>query len=308
MIELSSVLDRSSIPLLHKNPWMVWAPIAIGLCAMYVPTYITLWNDVWNTEEQGHGPLIVAVVAFLIWQKRTALTANANLSSSALGWSILSIGLLTYVLGRSQDILLFEVGSQIPVLVGTVLLVQGRVGARALWFPLLFLVFMVPLPGVIVDALTNPLKRHVSEIAEYVLYVVGYPIARSGVTLTIGPYQLLVADACSGLHSLYSLSALGLLYLHLMKHQALLRNMLVGAAILPIAFGANVVRVMFLVLVTYHFGDAAGQGFLHGFAGMVLFAAALCLLFALDSLLGVMFRQTSHRSREHDNSVPRALL
>ncbi len=155
---------------------------------------------------------------------------------------------------------------------------------------------MVPLPGVIVDALTNPLKRHVSEIAEFLLYAVGYPIARSGVTLTIGQYQLLVADACSGLHSLYSLSALGLLYLYLMQHKSVLRNVVIGAAILPIAFGANVIRVMFLVLVTYHFGDEAGQGFLHGFAGMVLFVAALALLFALDSLMGLVTKEVGQRA------------
>jgi exosortase B len=166
-----------------------------------------------------------------------------------------------------------------------------------LWFPLFFIVFMIPLPGIIVDALTNPLKRHVSEIAEFILYGVGYPIARSGVTLTIGPYQLLVADACSGLHSLYSLSALGLLYLYLMQHSSRLRNLIIGLAILPIAFGANIVRVIFLVLVTYHFGDEAGQGFLHGFAGMVLFVAALLSLFLLDSLLAAVGLQDNATSR-----------
>jgi exosortase len=149
---------------------------------------------------------------------------------------------------------------------------------------------MIPLPGIIVDALTNPLKRHVSEIAEQLLYAVGYPIARSGVTLTIGPYQLLVADACSGMHSLYSLTALGLLYLYLMKHASLLRNAILAACIIPIAIGANIVRVIFLVLVTYHLGDEAGQGFLHGFAGMVLFIAALLLLFVIDSALGLVIR------------------
>jgi exosortase B len=165
---------------------------------------------------------------------------------------------------------------------------RGGVALRAFWFPVLFFVFMIPLPGMIVDALTNPLKRHVSEIAEVFLYAAGYPIARSGVTLTIGPYQLLVADACSGMHSLYSLSALGLLYLYLVKHGSLIRNAILALSILPIAFGANIVRVVFLVLVTYYLGDEAGQGFLHGFAGMVLFVAALLMIFLLDALLGVV--------------------
>lgn len=274
----------------------MWAPIAIGLCALYLPTYFTLWNGVWDTEEQGHGPLILAVATYLIWLKRRCLLNGEDRPALIVGWSLLSIGLLAYVLGRSQDILMLEVGSQIPVIAGSVLLTRGKHGLRELWFPLLFLVFMVPLPGIIVDALTNPLKRHVSEIAEFILYAANYPIARSGVTLTIGPYQLLVADACSGLHSLYSLTALGLLYLYLMQHGSAMRNVIIGACILPIAFAANVVRVIFLVLVTYHFGDEAGQGFLHGFAGLVLFVAALGSLFAIDAALGLLLAPPKERA------------
>ena len=276
--------------------WLTWLPVLAGLCALYIPTYVSLGSGVWKSEEQGHGPLILAVVVWLFWQLRDVLVEGTPAPRNGLGWTTLVFGLLLYVLGRSQDILLFEVGSHIPVLSGLLLLTRGVSALRALWFPLFFIVFMIPLPSVFVDALTGPLKRHVSEIAEHLLYAVGYPIARSGVTLTIGPYQLLVADACSGLHSLYSLSALGLLYLHLMKHVSVVRNAILAACILPIAFGANIVRVIFLVLVTFHLGDEAGQGFLHGFAGMVLFVAALALLFLIDSALGLVFRDSTAKA------------
>lgn len=287
---MSTVLEQPRTSAFHKNPWFAWLPIGIGLAALYVPTYITLWNGVWNSEEQGHGPLILAVVAWLIWQKRAVLVEGEAKPNGVLGWPLLVFGLLLYVLGRSQDILMFEVGSHIPVIAGAILATRGGRPLRALWFPIFFFVFMVPLPGTLVDALTGPLKRYVSAIAESFLYSVGYPIARSGVTLTIGPYQLLVADACSGLHSLYSLSALGLLYLYLTNHGSRARSALLSLAILPVAFGANIIRVVFLVLVTFHFGDEAGQGFLHGFAGMVLFVAALLLLFLLDGAAGFFFR------------------
>jgi len=101
----------------------------------------------------------------------------------------------------------------------------------------------------------------------------------------IGQYELLVADACSGLNSMFSLSALGLLYLYIMRRTSWLHNALVLASILPIAFAANIVRVVTLVLVTYYFGDEAGQGFLHGAAGMVLVMAALLLILAIDGVL-----------------------
>ena len=274
-----------------RNPVARWVLLALGLLALYVPTYVSLWNGVWNTEEQGHGPLILAVVGWLVWQQRSEFVTSDWKTQGSVGWPLLILGLLCYVLGRSQQILTLEVGSHLPVIAGSLLIASGTRGLRAFWFPLFFLIFMVPLPGAFVDALTGPLKKHIAQIAEHILYAAGYPIARSGVTLTIGPYQLLVADACSGLHSLYSLSALGLLYLYLMKHKQTLRNGLLALSIVPIAFGANVIRVMFLVLVTFHLGDEAGQGFLHGFAGMVLFVAALLLLFLLDALLGTLFRR-----------------
>ena len=265
----------------------LWWPVLFGLLAMYVPTYYNLATTLWNGEEQAHGPLILMVVLYLIWQQREHLIADtATKTRPVIGSLILLFGLLLYVLGRSQDIFIFDIGSQIPVLIGILLITRGMPALKALWFPLFFIVFMIPLPGFIVDAVTGPLKQHVSELAESILYHAGYPIARSGVTLTIGQYQLLVADACSGLNSMFSLSALGLLYLYLMQHTSWLRNGVMIASLLPIAFAANVVRVMVLVLVTYHFGDAAGQGFIHGFAGILLFIISLLFLFALDGMLG----------------------
>lgn len=271
-----------------------WWPVLLGLMVLYVPTYWMLAHGLWNTEEQAHGPIVLVVTLFLIWQKRDiflidVLGQSKGSSATISGWTLLVFGLLTYALGRSQDILLFEIGSQVPVMLGVLLITLGWRSVKALWFALFFLLFMVPLPGFVVDAATGPLKQYISLIAEQVLYAVGYPIARSGVTLTVGPYQLLVADACSGLHSMFSLSAMGLLYLYLMQHTSIARNVLIMAAILPIAFVANIVRVMVLILVTYHLGDEAGQGFLHGFAGIMLFVIGLLFLFALDGLLGFIF-------------------
>jgi exosortase len=129
------------------------------------------------------------------------------------------------------------------------------------------------------------LKQLVSVIAESLLYAVGYPIARSGVILSVGPYELLVADACSGLNSIFTLVALTALYLYLMRYRSMSYNLMLLACAVPIAIAANVVRVIVLVLVTYHFGDEAGQGFVHSFAGLLLFAVALTLVMALDGLL-----------------------
>lgn len=252
---------------------------------MYLPTYWWAATTIWQTDDHAHGAIILGVVAWLFWRRKEAILRAAGRPAPLAGWPVFALGVLLYVVGRSQSVSIFEIGSQIPVLAGILLLLTGCPGLRAAWFPLFYMVFMIPLPGFVVDAVTAPLKEWISIIAEHVLYTAGYPIARSGVVISIGPYQLLVADACSGLHSMYSLSALGALFMYLMARRSVIHNLAMVASILPIAFAANVVRVMFLILLTYHFGDETGQGFLHGTAGMVLVMAALLFLFLLDSLL-----------------------
>lgn len=272
-----------------SSPFLkTWWPVLVGLLVLYLPTYFDLSQTLWTEEEQAHGPMVLLVVLWLFWRRRFAFLKPVSQTSTFLGGGLLMFGLFLYVLGRSQEILIFEMGSQVPVLMGALLITLGTAGIHALWFPVSFLLFMIPMPGVIVDSITGPLKQQVSMLAENILYAAGYPIARSGVILVIGPYQLLVADACSGLHSMLSLSALGALYLYLLRDRSWLKNWLLLASILPIAFAANVVRVIALTLVTYHFGDAAGQGFLHGFAGIMLFVAAIVGLFVLDALLSFL--------------------
>ena len=266
--------------------WFKWFLIAAGLVALYVPSLATLFGGIWSTDAQAHGPIVLGLSCWLLVRKWPAMVrACAGRQPSAWGWPAFVGGLLLYVVGRSQDILVFEIGSMLWLLTGLILLLGGLAALKAQWFTLFFMVFMIPLPGPFVDAVTMPMKLAVSIVAEQILYALGYPIARLGVILQIGQYKLLVADACAGLHTLFTLEALGLLYLNIVRHDSLVRNVALGIFIVPISFSANVIRVMVLTLITFHFGDAAGQGFLHGFAGMVLFVTALTLIMAVDGLV-----------------------
>ena len=264
--------------------------VGLGLLLMYVSTYITLDRTIWNVVGQGHGPVMLALTLWLIWQRLPAFAALPGNSASVAGGITLTLGLLIYVVGHSQDILFMDVGSQILVLGGAALLYKGWAGLKLMWFPLFFILFIVPIPGSIVDQVTAPLKAAVSYTAENLLYALHFPIGRSGVTLTIGPYQLLVADACAGLNSIFALEAIGVFYLSVIGHTSKLRNMLIAAMILPISFISNVTRVVTLVLVTYYFGDAVGQGFVHSFAGILLFMLATALTICTDAVLGWFIR------------------
>ncbi len=277
------------IRLLPPAGWLV----AASLAAMLLPTVWRLYGGVWQHEQQGHGPLVLAVVCWLFWQKRGELLALEARPAPRSGWSLLILALFGYVLGRSQGILLFEVGGFPVLLAALLLLFLGAQALRCVWFALFFMLFLIPLPLAVVDALTGPMKLAVSVVVEWLLQLFGYPVARSGVILQVGPYQLLVADACAGLQTLFTLEAMGLLYLNLVRTASWSRNVVLAVLIVPISFMANVLRVLILVLITYYFGDAAGQGFLHGFSGIVLFMLALVMIIATDALLRLPARSPS---------------
>ena len=281
-----------------------WVPVFFGLAAMYVPTFVDLFMGLWRSDEQMHGPIILAVCLYLFWSLRHEIQDAPVAPRPAIAWPLIAIGLVAYILGRSQDIILFELGSLLWILPGLLLLQRGTAALKACWFPIFFMLFMVPLPGVLVSALTLPMKTFVSWATEHILFALGHPISRNGVILYLGQYQLLVADACAGLHTLFSLEAMGLFYLHLTRHESWGRNTALAILIVPISLTANTIRVMTLSLITYHFGDEAGQGFLHGFAGMVLFISALILIMALDSLIQYVITRRQ-KARETKVGLPR---
>lgn len=266
-------------------------PVVTGLCLLYGPIYAQLAPTLWQDETNNHAPLVAAVVAALLWTLRRELSALPSPSNILPGVSVLLAGLLLAVTGAVNDFPLLSMASQIPVLAGVMLILCGTEGLRRAWFPLLFLAFMVPLPGIIFDGLTGPLKEMLSAISVDLLRALGYPAARSGVVIVVGQYQLLMADACSGLHSLVSLAALGMLYVHLTagrrgepgwRHGG--QTVLMIGAIIPIALVANLLRVLLLALMTYHAGDAAGRQW-HEVMGVLVFLAEMAMLVVFDSVL-----------------------
>lgn len=268
--------------------WQWWQrqwPIIIGLLALYLPTISRLSDQVWIHSDQAHGPLILMVVVYLFWLKKSLLADKATVASRLFGSIFFLIGLILYTIGSSQELIPFEAASVIFIIVGLLSIQHGFNALAVCWFPIFFMIFIVPLPGSLLDIITVPMKMAVSTVAEQVLYWFGYPVARNGVIIQISQYQLFVANACAGMHTLISLEALGLLYITLVKHASFMRNMLLGLLIIPISFTANVIRVMALVLITYYFGDTVAQGFIHSFASVFLFAVALVLIVSLDTAI-----------------------
>lgn len=263
-----------------------WLVVGAGWLTLAVPSFWDFMFGQWSAYSQGHELLLFAVVAWLMWRQWPAIGALPDRAPAWWAWASLALGLAAYAFGRTQEFIRIEMLALWWISVSILLACKGWAGLRQTWFMWLFALFMIPIPFSVVLMLTAPLKEAVSALATVILGSVGYPVGRSGVVITAGQYQLLVAEACAGLHSMFILEAMGLLYSYLVNHQSWTRNALLAAFAVPVSFFANVIRVMILVVVTYHFGDAVGQGFIHNFAGIVLFAVALALIGMVDALLG----------------------
>lgn len=279
---------RKGSPRLFGQERADFAPmiaLALGVLAIALPTLSFVARESWSSEQGAHGPIVLMTGLWLLvrlWPSAAPLAKRPPLWRVA---ALLTVTVLGYLLSRITQVVEIEGYFMYACLV---IALYGLIGGRAmrqLWFPLFYLAFMFPPPDTIVYAITLPMKVGVSQVAIAILHTLGYPIAGQGVMIYVGQYELLVAAACSGLNSIISLSAISLFYIY-MRHEAEWRYAaFLVLLIVPVALIANLVRVIILILLTYHAGDAAAQGFLHNFAGIVMFAVALLTIFGLDALL-----------------------
>ncbi|MCW2387577.1 exosortase [Sphingobium sp. B11D3B] len=270
--------------------WLMANPVlGAGILAVLVPTLLLVARESWSTEQGAHGPIVLATGLWLLWrewQNAAVVARPAPGLPISIAFAIL---LPLYFVSRVSNIVETEGFLMYGLVVAALFSAIGWEALKRLWFPLIYLLFVLPPPETLVAMVTNPLKIMLSESAVGFLYLVGYPVASSGVTIQVGQYQLLVAEACAGLNSLISLSAISLFYVYLRHHANVRYALLMIVAIVPVAVFANFVRIVLLVLLTYHGGEAAAQGFLHDFAGLTMFMTALITIFAIDHLFGLLF-------------------
>lgn len=301
MQKRKSNLHPSGIKTVKRVFW-AWLrrcwPALLGLFAVTFPTWRFITTQSWSTEQGSHGPLVLASGIWLLVKMLPETRAVQKRPAAWQAYAAVIVMAAVLVLFRTAAVIELEVYALYGLFLAVLFTFIGWRALHVLWFPLFYLLFAVPLPDSLVAALTNPLKMWISESAVSLLYLAGYPIASAGVMIQIGQYQLLVAAACAGLNSLITLTALTLFYVYL-SHRANWRYMtLLIAAAVPIAIFSNLVRVLLLILITYHGGEAAAQGFLHSFAGMTTFAVSLATIYALDLAVQTILGWTSRRAQK----------
>jgi exosortase B len=253
----------------------------------YFPTFLHLAQGPWQTEQEGHGPLIIVASLWLAWASRKQLAKVEIVPAPIIGWAVFLVGLTMLFMARTQDLISVEALSELPVIAGCVLMLAGWKVLKIFAFPIGFLLFTVPAPGWLVDGATVPLKVFISDLVTRLLYVTGYPVAQNGVVIMIGSYQLLMKDACAGMNSIFALSAIGMFYVYAFRWKSKLRSVILLTAIIPITIFANFLRVLALVLIAYYGGIELVDGALHDLTGIALFVFAITLVFILDGLLGL---------------------
>lgn len=276
--------QSATTPLFASFRWPDLALVA-GLLALALPTMLFVARSTWSEEQGAHGPMILATGLWLLWHnwhEVRGLIQPPPAWRVAVLWAFL---IPIYLFTRVTQIVELEGYAMYALLIATFYGVVGWPVIKALAFPIAYLAFAFPPPETIIYSMTLPVKMAITDASIALLSAFGYPIGGTGVTIQIGQYQLLVAAACSGLNSIVSLSAISLFYIYLMHREQQRMQLLLLLFVIPVAVAANFIRVMILILLTYHAGEAAAQGFLHDAAGLTMFISALMLIFLIDKAL-----------------------
>lgn len=257
--------------------------LLVPFIAFYYTTLVNLVSD-WSTDDNySHGFLIPIIAGYMIWQKREKLAAYPVAPSN---WGIMVIiaGVLLHIAGNAAIELFTMRFSIIITLWGLILYVWGKHIAREVFVPIIYLIFMIPIPMLIWSKIAFPLQLFAATITANVVDAIGIPILREGNILHLPNTSLEVVDACSGLRSLTSLLALSGAFAYIVNLRIWNKWILFVSAI-PIAIFVNVLRLTATAIMARYIGAKAAEGFLHEMSGILVFVVAFVLLFGISTLL-----------------------
>lgn len=267
---------------LRENRWYLLALLPLLVLAYWtvVPGMVSDWN---NDPNYSHGFLVPLIAGYFAWQKWPELR-SLPVRPSNLGLLVVIGSLLLLIFGFAGTEYFTMRSSLVFLLAGIILFWFGWAVFKGLLLPVGFLLFMVPLPYIVYDAMAFPLKLLVAKFSVAALKLMGIAVLREGNIIMFPQTVLEVADACSGLRSLMSLLALAVAYAVFSQRSNLMRVIMVLSAV-PIAIATNMFRVIVTGVLAHFYGAAAAEGFFHEFAGLAVFALAMILLFVLGAVL-----------------------
>ena len=286
--------------MLQSIPWIL-------TIVLYAPVFRALYLSVWDVRDYTHAYFILPLALFITWTKRKDIHQQITQCAShnthhAIGFLLFIFGLASFILGWRWDYHFIRTLSLIPVLFGLCLFLYSKDLTKTLSFPILYLLLLVPIPVGILDNITLPMRYAASYMSAHILTAMNYDIVREGLLINMGGHEIFMGAPCSGFRSLITMMSLGLVYIYFtcqpntvilspkgegsqIKEKSYVKAIILFISIIPLALLGNLVRVIALCLITFHFGEAAGQGFFHNFSGMVVFLIIILGLMGLEKLL-----------------------
>ena len=259
------------------------AAITLAVILVFWQVFVRL-VDAWIVDgNYSHGFLIIPIALYFVWERRQKL-ATAVARPSWLGLVFMGFGSATLLAGLWGSELFLSRVALLPVIAGIVLLLLGWNHLRILYFPIAFLLLMIPIPAIIFNQIAFPLQMFASRVGEWAITAVGIPVLREGNVLVLAHTTLEVAEACSGIRSLVSLITLGIVYGYFMDPRTWVRVLIVASAI-PVAILANGARVAGTGMAAHWIGKEAAEGFFHEFSGWIVFLFAFVMILMLQKFI-----------------------
>lgn len=267
-----------------KNDLVRLLILSVLTILAYIPT-LSWMIDRWNAKDTyySHGFLVPFVCAFIVWLIREKL-GKIKIKPSKLGWLFFSAGIVIHLISALWRIYFSSGFSIILVLVGLVLLFLGKEHLKLLMFPILFLIFMIPLPLVAIAQISFKLKIFAASVSTFLINRIGIPAIREGSIIKTAHSYLIVEDPCSGIRSLIALIALGALMAYFSNISKVKRTILFLSSI-PIALSSNVIRIVSLCLVSEIYGSEIATGKFHDIMGVLVFVFAFVGLSLVGKVL-----------------------
>jgi exosortase len=277
----------------QRTPWwqiLVFIAVLGWLYASVLRHLVGQWA---HDPNYSHGFFVPLFSVFVIWSERDKLRKLA-IEPSSSGLLVLLVGLLVLAAGNLGAELFLSRISLLLTLAGLVVITYGWNQMRAMFFPWVFLLFMIPIPAIVLNQLTFPLQLLASKAAAITLPLAGVPVLREGNIIQLPAMALEVAEACSGIRSLMSLATLAIIYGYLLEPRTSIRVILALASV-PIAVLANSFRIIGTGLLVQYWDPDKAEGFFHAFSGWLIFVVSLIMLFLLHRTLQWMWPEGAPR-------------
>jgi exosortase len=257
--------------------------VILGLVAvLFYSTFAWLVYNWMNNSYYSHGFLVPLISGFFLWRSRDAFGKD-NREPSSLGLIVLGISLVMYLVAQVWQAYHFSALALILLLAGLTLYFLGEKATRLAAFPLVFLLFMIPLP--FINRLSPAMESFTTRVSTAGVRLLGIPAANMGSQIQLPNSSFTVGAACSGLNSVVALATLVVIFIYILEGPRLAKVILLVVAI-PIAIAANIFRVSSILVIAHFFGAEAGMTYFHDYSSPVLFLLAFVLLILASRLLG----------------------